>query len=76
MYTVNGVLEVTTHEGVWYVPPKQAIWIPPRIEHQARANGEATLQVVIIALPSGLPCPRQPPAWCSSRRCCANCCAA
>ncbi|WP_027598091.1 AraC family transcriptional regulator [Pseudomonas sp. MOIL14HWK12:I2] len=58
MYTVNGVLEVTTHEGVWYVPPKQAIWIPPRIEHQARANGEATLQVVIIALPSGLPCPQ------------------
>ena len=58
MYTVNGVLEVTTHEGVWYVPPKQAIWIPSRIEHQARANGEATLQVVIIALPSGLPCPQ------------------
>lgn len=58
MYTVNGVLEVTTHEGVWYVPPKQAIWIPPRIEHQARANGEATLQVVIIELPSGLPCPQ------------------
>ncbi|NMZ44978.1 AraC family transcriptional regulator [Pseudomonas oryzihabitans] len=58
MYTVNGVLEVTTHEGVWYVPPKQAIWIPPRIKHQARANGEATLQVVIIALPSGLPCPQ------------------
>ncbi|NMY88037.1 helix-turn-helix transcriptional regulator [Pseudomonas oryzihabitans] len=58
MYTVNGVLEVTTHEGVWYVPPKQAIWIPPHIKHQARANGEATLQVVIIALPSGLPCPQ------------------
>lgn len=57
MYTVNGVLEVTTHEGVWYVPPKQAIWIPPRVEHQARANGEATLQVVIVELPSGLPCP-------------------
>ena len=58
MYTVNGVLEVTTQEGVWYVPPKQAIWIPPRIEHQARANGEATLQVVIIDLPSDLPCPQ------------------
>ena len=58
MYTVNGVLEVTTHEGVWYVPPKQAIWIPPRIEHRARANGEATLQVVIIELPNGLPCPQ------------------
>ena len=58
MYTVNGVLEVTTHEGVWYVPPKQAIWIPPRIKHQARANGEATLQVVIIELPSGLTCPQ------------------
>ncbi|WCE07280.1 helix-turn-helix transcriptional regulator [Pseudomonas sp. JBR1] len=58
MYTVNGVLEVTTHEGVWYVPPKQAIWIPPRIEHQARANGEATLQVVVIELPSSLPCPQ------------------
>jgi len=58
MYTVNGVLEVTTHEGVWYVPPKQAIWIPPRVEHQARANGEAALQVVIIELPSGLPCPQ------------------
>lgn len=58
MYTVNGVLEVTTQEGVWYVPPKQAIWIPPRIKHQARANGEATLQVVIIDLPSDLPCPQ------------------
>ncbi|GAC1035518.1 helix-turn-helix transcriptional regulator [Pseudomonas sp. No.117] len=58
MYTVNGVLEVTTQEGVWYVPPKQAIWIPPRIEHQARANGEATLQVVIIDLPSDLPYPQ------------------
>lgn len=58
MYTVKGMLEVTTQEGVWYVPPKQAIWIPPRIEHQARANGEATLQVVIIDLPSDLPCPQ------------------
>ncbi|MDR6234617.1 AraC family transcriptional regulator [Pseudomonas oryzihabitans] len=58
MYTVNGVLEVTTQEGAWFVPPKQAIWIPPGIEHQARANGEATLQVVMIELPRGLPAPQ------------------
>ena len=58
MYTVNGVLEVRTAEGVWYVPPKQAIWIPPGVEHQACANGEATLQVVVINLPRTLPTPQ------------------
>ncbi|WP_295464770.1 helix-turn-helix transcriptional regulator [uncultured Pseudomonas sp.] len=58
MYTVNGVLEVSTEEGVWYVPPKQAIWIPPGVEHQARANGEATLQVIMIDLPRELPSPQ------------------
>ncbi|MEH3021591.1 MAG: helix-turn-helix transcriptional regulator [Pseudomonas oryzihabitans] len=57
MYSVNGVLEVGTEDGVWYVPPKQAIWIPPGVEHQARANGEATLQVVVIELPRELPSP-------------------
>ena len=39
MYVIGGLITVETTDGIWTVPPRCAIWIPPNIDHFARAAG-------------------------------------
>jgi len=39
LYAVQGVMRVTTHNGVWVVPTQRAVWIPPGISHHVQAQG-------------------------------------
>lgn len=39
LYAVQGVMRVTTANGVWVVPPQRAVWIPPGISHHVQAQG-------------------------------------
>ena len=39
LYAVQGVMRVTTANGVWVVPSQRAVWIPPGISHHVQAQG-------------------------------------
>ena len=34
LYAVSGVMQVSTTSGTWVVAPQQAVWVPPKVEHQ------------------------------------------
>jgi len=58
LYAVQGVMRVTTLEGVWVVPPQRAVWIPPGTSHHVKAQGTPlSLRSLYIAIDarSGLP---------------------
>jgi len=58
LYAVQGVMRVTTLEGVWVVPPQRAVWIPPGISHHVKAQGTPlSLRSLYIAVDAreGLP---------------------
>jgi AraC-like DNA-binding protein len=33
LFASSGVMQVTTPQGRWLVPPRRAVWLPPRLEH-------------------------------------------
>jgi len=33
LFAARGVMQVTTPKGRWLVPPRRAVWLPPRLEH-------------------------------------------
>jgi AraC-like DNA-binding protein len=33
LFAARGVMQVTTPKGRWLVPPRRAVWVPPRLEH-------------------------------------------
>lgn len=43
IYASHGVVRVVTPMGTWLVPPTQAIWIPPNLEHDVFFPGKVTL---------------------------------
>jgi AraC-like DNA-binding protein len=50
LYGVTGVMKVATGQGDWVVPPQQAVWIPPDIEHEVLMLGVSTRSVYIDPL--------------------------
>jgi len=58
LYAVAGVMEVTTVEGLWMVPPQRAVWLPPQTDHAMRARGKVALRTLYVrpdACSSGFP---------------------
>lgn len=43
IYASHGVVRIITPLGTWLVPPTQAIWIPPNLEHDVFFPGKVTL---------------------------------
>jgi hypothetical protein len=48
LHGVPGVMTVRTEHGAWVVPPDQAVWIPPHIEHSVRMMGEVETRCVFV----------------------------
>jgi AraC-like DNA-binding protein len=44
----SGTYWVDTPEGSWLVPPGQAIWIPPRVQHEVYSHGAVSAQVLFV----------------------------
>lgn len=49
IYASHGVVRVVTPMGTWLVPPTQAIWIPPDVEHDVFFPGKVTLFSLFVA---------------------------
>ncbi|VVO42121.1 AraC family transcriptional regulator [Pseudomonas fluorescens] len=47
LYGATGVMQVSTHDGNWVVPPQRAVWIPPEVAHEVLMLGVSTRSVYI-----------------------------
>jgi AraC-like DNA-binding protein/mannose-6-phosphate isomerase-like protein (cupin superfamily) len=48
LYGATGVMTVITEHGAWIVPPDQAVWIPPGIDHSVRAIGPVEVRSIYV----------------------------
>ncbi|BBN56718.1 hypothetical protein TRE132_48430 [Pseudomonas chlororaphis subsp. aurantiaca] len=47
LYGATGVMQVSTTNGRWVVPPQRAVWIPPRVAHEVLMLGVSTRSLYI-----------------------------
>ena len=47
LYGATGVMQVSTAEGNWVVPPQRAVWIPPGVAHEVLMVGVSTRSLYI-----------------------------
>lgn len=47
LYGATGVMQVSTHDGNWVVPPQRAVWIPAGIAHEVLMLGVSTRSLYI-----------------------------
>ncbi|CAD5109158.1 AraC family transcriptional regulator [Zestomonas carbonaria] len=48
IFAVSGTLRLATADAAWVVPPYRAIWIPPRVEHQAAILSDADFRTLYV----------------------------
>ncbi|MBB1487193.1 AraC family transcriptional regulator [Oceanospirillum sediminis] len=47
-YASEGILKIYTDDGIWIVPPTQAVWIPGNIRHSVNAEITAEIRHLFI----------------------------
>ena len=47
LYGATGVMQVSTRQGNWVVPPQRAVWIAPQVEHEVLMLGVSTRSLYI-----------------------------
>lgn len=48
LFAARGVMQVTTPQGRWLVPPARAVWLPPRLEHAVDALSDIEMRTLLI----------------------------
>jgi len=48
IYASSGVMRVLCRKDIWVVPPSQAVWIPPEVEHEVYFPGDVSLRNLFI----------------------------
>lgn len=48
IYASRGTMRVMCPKGIWVVPPSQAVWVPPEVEHEVYFPGEVSLRNLFI----------------------------
>jgi AraC-like DNA-binding protein len=48
IYASSGVMRVVCGRDVWVVPPSQAVWVPPEVEHEVYFPGEVALRNLFV----------------------------
>jgi AraC-like DNA-binding protein/quercetin dioxygenase-like cupin family protein len=49
LFAAHGVMQVTTPKGRWLVPPRRAVWVPPRMEHAVDMLTDLEMRSLYIA---------------------------
>lgn len=49
LYAVDGVMRVTTAQGMWALPPQRAFWVPAGIVHQVEMVGPVAMRTLYVA---------------------------
>lgn len=53
LYATNGTMRVLTDAGLWILPPRRALWIPPGVMHQWTAISKVTMRSIYIEPKTG-----------------------
>ncbi|HJV34916.1 helix-turn-helix transcriptional regulator [Geomonas sp.] len=48
IYASSGVMRVICRHDIWVVPPSQAVWVPPDMEHEVYFPGEVFLRNLFV----------------------------
>lgn len=48
LYATSGLMRVTTDLGVWILPPRRALFIPPGVVHYWTSIGKVTMRTIYI----------------------------
>lgn len=48
VHAISGVMEIRAAQRLWLIPPRRALWIPPRLPHALRARGKVSLRTLYI----------------------------
>ncbi len=51
IYAVEGVMRVTTAQGVWALPALRALWVPPGVEHAVEMIGPVSMRTLYVDAP-------------------------
>lgn len=49
LFSSSGVMQVTTLQGRWLVPPQRAVWLPPRFEHAVDVLADIEMRSLYFA---------------------------
>jgi AraC-like DNA-binding protein len=49
LFSSSGVMQVTTPQGRWLVPPQRAVWLPPRFEHAVDVLADIEMRSLYFA---------------------------
>lgn len=60
VFAAAGVMTVSTHAGLWVVPPQRAVWVPQRALHALKMHGPVQLRTLYIDAPLARGFPAQP----------------
>ena len=59
IYASNGVMRVICRGDIWVVPPSQAVWVPPEIEHEVYFPGDVSLRNLFVDPSATIGLPKQ-----------------
>jgi len=48
LYASSGVMQVTTREGIWIVPPQRSLWIPLGMSHEILMEGPVAVRMLYL----------------------------
>ncbi|MEV8521318.1 helix-turn-helix transcriptional regulator [Dyella marensis] len=48
IYAASGVMQVTTREGIWIVPPQRSLWIPIGMPHEIQMEGRVAVRMLYL----------------------------
>ncbi|MGD8831637.1 MAG: helix-turn-helix transcriptional regulator [Pseudomonadales bacterium] len=49
IYADHGVMQVSTHDTAWLVPPSRAIWVPADVAHSILMRGSVGMRTLYVA---------------------------
>lgn len=55
IYAASGVMQVTTREGIWIVPPQRSLWVPAAMPHEIRMEGHVAIRTLYLDRDAGAP---------------------
>jgi AraC-like DNA-binding protein len=55
IYAASGVMQVTTREGIWIVPPQRSLWVPAAVPHEIRMEGHVAIRTLYLDGAAGAP---------------------
>lgn len=48
IYAISGILEVSSDQSVWLIPPQFALWIPARTRHRIQMPGPVSMRTLYL----------------------------